>query len=48
VNITKPVEGKFTVTDTAVRVELTLGFMMKAIKGKIEGEVRGQLAKALG
>ena len=47
-NITKPVEGKFTVTDTAVRVELTLGFMMKAIKGKIEGEVRGQLAKALG
>ena len=47
-NITKPVEGKFTVTDTAVRVEITLGFMMKAIKGKIEGEIRGQLSRALG
>jgi putative polyhydroxyalkanoate system protein len=47
-NINKPVEGKFTVTDTSVRVELTLGFMMRAIKGKIEGEVRGQLQKALG
>lgn len=46
-NITKPVEGKFTVTDTAVRVELTLGFMMRAIKGKIEGEVSSQLKKAL-
>lgn len=47
-NINKPVEGKFTVTDTTVRVELTLGFMMRAIKGKIESEVRGQLQKALG
>lgn len=46
-NITKPVEGKFTVTDTTVRVELTLGFMMRAIKGKIEGEVSSQLKKAL-
>ncbi len=46
-NINKPVEGKFTVTDTAVRVEITLGFMMRAIKGKIEEEVKGQLRKAL-
>lgn len=47
-NINKPVEGKFTVTDTSVRVELTLGFMMRAIKGKIEQEVRGHLTKSLG
>lgn len=46
-NITKPVEGKVTVTDTAVRVDLTLGFAMRMMKGKIEEEVRKQLSKAL-
>jgi len=45
--ITKPVEGKVTVSDTAVRVELTLGFAMRMMKGKIEEEVRKQLGKAL-
>ena len=46
-NITKPVEGKVTVSDTAVRVELSLGFAMRMMKGKIEEEVRKQLGKAL-
>lgn len=47
-NITKPVEGKFTVTETHVRVELTLGFAMRMMKGKIEEEVRKTLQKNLG
>lgn len=46
-NITKPVEGKVTVSDTAVRVELSLGFAMRMMKGKIEEEVKKQLSKAL-
>ena len=47
-NINKPVDGKFTVTDTAVRVELTLGFAMRMIKGKIEERVRSVLRSSLG
>lgn len=47
-NITKPVEGTFAVTDNAVRVQLTLGFAMRIMKGKIEEEVRSQLRTALG
>ncbi len=46
-NITKPVEGKVTVSDTSVRVELSLGFAMRMMKGKIEEEVKKQLSKAL-
>ena len=46
-NITKPVEGKVTVSDTNVRVELSLGFAMRMMKGKIEEEVKKQLSKAL-
>jgi putative polyhydroxyalkanoate system protein len=46
-NITKPVEGKVTVGDTNVRVELSLGFAMRMMKGKIEEEVRKQLTRAL-
>lgn len=47
-NITKPVEGKFTVNANNVRVELTLGFAMRMMKGKIEEEVRKTLQKNLG
>ncbi len=46
--INKPVDGKFTVTDTTVRVELTLGFAMRMIKGKIEERVRAELRSTLG
>lgn len=46
--ITKPVEGKVTVGETNVRVELSLGFAMRMMKGKIEEEVKKALTKALG
>jgi putative polyhydroxyalkanoate system protein len=46
-NINKPVDGKFTVTDTHVRVELTLGFAMRMMKGKIEERVRAVLSDSL-
>lgn len=46
-NITKPVEGKYSVTDNNVRVELTLGFMMKALKGKIEERLRSTMKDSL-
>ncbi len=46
--ISKPVKGTFTVTDTAVRVQIELGFAMRMIKGKIEERIRGELKKSLG
>jgi putative polyhydroxyalkanoate system protein len=46
--ISKPVKGSFTVTDTAVRVQIELGFAMRMIKGKIEERIRGELTRALG
>ncbi|MBL8601654.1 MAG: polyhydroxyalkanoic acid system family protein [Myxococcales bacterium] len=46
--ITKPTEGRFTVTDTTVRCEIELSFMMRALKGKIEEKVKSELQRALG
>jgi putative polyhydroxyalkanoate system protein len=45
--ITKPTTGKFTVTDTAVRVEVELSFMMRPLKGKIEDKINAELGRAL-
>ncbi len=46
--ITKPSEGRFTVTDTTVRVELELTFLMRAVKGKIEAKINEELNRSLG
>ena len=45
--ITKPTTGKFTVTDTTVRVEVELSFMMRPLKGKIEDKINAELGRAL-
>jgi putative polyhydroxyalkanoate system protein len=47
-NISKPVTGTFTVTDTAVRVQINLSFLMRAMKGTIEDQIKGELRTALG
>ncbi len=47
-NISKPVKGTFTVTDTVVRVQIELSFPMRMLKGKIEERIRGELSKSLG
>lgn len=46
-DFSKPAKGKFTVTDTTVRVEIELGFAMRMMKGTIEERVRGELDKSL-
>ncbi|MDP3277390.1 MAG: polyhydroxyalkanoic acid system family protein [Deltaproteobacteria bacterium] len=46
-NITAPVTGTFKVTETNVRIELELSFMMRAMKGTIEGKINESLDKAL-
>ena len=47
-NISKPVTGTFTVTDTAVRVQINLSFLMRAMKGTIGDQIKGELRTALG
>ncbi len=46
--ITKPADGSFTVSDTAVRVVLDLPFLLRPLKGKIEERINGELTRALG
>jgi putative polyhydroxyalkanoate system protein len=46
-NVTDPVKGTFVVTDTEIKCELSLSFMMKAMKGMIEGKINESLDKAL-
>ncbi len=45
--VTAPATGTFKVTDTNVRIELDLPFLLKAMKGTIEEKVRESLEKAL-
>jgi putative polyhydroxyalkanoate system protein len=40
--------GRIRVTDTEVRVEVDLGFLLKAMKGKVESKVHQYLDEALG
>ncbi len=46
--ITKPATGTFTISDTTVHVEIELSFLQRALKGKIEERINGELTKALG
>jgi len=39
------VSGKLSVTDTHVRLEVALGFMLKAMKGSIESAVHHEVEK---
>jgi putative polyhydroxyalkanoate system protein len=44
----KGATGVVGVTDTEVRVEIDLPFLLKAIKGTIEGRVNDELNKLMG
>jgi putative polyhydroxyalkanoate system protein len=46
-NVTAPVTGTFKITDTTIRAELELSFMMRALKGQIEQKINESLDKAL-
>ena len=46
-NITKPATGTFKVTDTSVRVEVDLPFLLRPLKGKIEERINSELARSL-
>ncbi len=46
-NVTAPVSGTFKVSDTNIRAELDLPFLMKAMKGTIEQKINESLDKAL-
>jgi putative polyhydroxyalkanoate system protein len=46
-NVTDPVKGTFVVTDSEMRCELTLSFLMKAMKGTIEQKISEAFDKAL-
>lgn len=46
-NITKPAKGTFTVSDTQVVVAIDLPFLMKALKGTIEGRINQELERSL-
>jgi putative polyhydroxyalkanoate system protein len=39
------VKGKLDVTDKDVSIDISLGFMLKAFKGKIQSEIDKNLAK---
>jgi len=39
------VSGKLSVSDTHVRLEVALGFMLKAMKGSIESAVHHEVEK---
>lgn len=45
--ITKPTEGSFTITDTTVRVQVELSFMLRPLKSKIEDRINSELSKSL-
>ncbi|MBL8677816.1 MAG: polyhydroxyalkanoic acid system family protein [Myxococcales bacterium] len=46
-NVTDPVKGTFAVSDTSIKCELNLSFLMKAMKGTIEQKINESLDKAL-
>jgi putative polyhydroxyalkanoate system protein len=46
-DITAPAKGTFSVSDSNVRLEIDLPFMMKPLKGKIEQKVNEELDRAL-
>lgn len=45
--IDAPVKGNYTVTESSVRVELDLPFLMKPMKGKIEERIESELSSSL-
>ncbi len=42
-NITKPATGSLDVTDSAVRIQVDLPFMLRPLKGKIEERINKAL-----
>lgn len=46
-DITSPATGTFTVSDTSVRLELDLPFLLRPIKGKIEQKVNEEFDRSL-
>ncbi len=46
-NVTDPVKGMFVVTETEMKCELTLSFLMKAMKGTIEQKINESFDRAL-
>jgi putative polyhydroxyalkanoate system protein len=46
-NVTDPVKGTFTVSESEIKCELNLSFMMKAMKGMIEQKINESFDKAL-
>ncbi len=46
-NITAPAAGTCKVTETSIRIEIDLPFLMRPLKGTIEGKINRELEKAL-
>jgi len=45
--ISAPAKGTFTVTDTNVRLEIDLPFMMRPLKGTIEAKITQEFDRSL-